>query len=199
MTRHAANFHSRAQAEGFELATEVKLSWLTRNGHAQACVQDTLPGWAIETLDRILAALDGDAKLLADKTRGSMRADFLLNPGEIEVEYDEIQHFTGARLITLELYPENAVLGFDPKEYASIVRSWQAKGDRGFAHKSAAEFPGPNGRARQRAYFDAFRDLAAPFFGNGPLLRIAAPDNDYSTAVQRLAGMLSQLEVKGVS
>ena len=32
---------------------------------------------------------------------------------------------------------------------------------------------------RQRAYFDAFRDRAASFFGNGPVVRIAAPDNNY--------------------
>lgn len=68
----------------------------------------------------------------------------------------------------------------------TLVRRWAPRGDKSFAHKTAAEFPGPAGRQRQRAYFDAFRDLAAPHFDNGPLIRIASPDNDYGAAVTRL-------------
>lgn len=142
-------------------------------------------------LDRILEALDGDRHALAAKTSGSMRADFLLEPQGVVVEYDEAQHFTSARLATLAHYPPQADLGFDPHEYATIVERWRAKGDRGFAHREAAEFPGPSGRMRQRAYFDALRDLVAPHFGHGPILRIPAPANDYDAAVELLSTLIA--------
>jgi len=115
-----------------------------------------------------------------------MTADFLLEPDGVVVEYDEIQHFTTARGTTLALYPAGAPLGFDLAAYAQTVKHWRARGDRGFAHKQAPEFPGVAGRQRQRAYFDALRDLAAPHFDDGPLIRIAAPGNDYAAAVATL-------------
>lgn len=186
MARHASLFHQRAQAAGIDLQPDVAVPWLSRNGHLSAVVRDKLPADARDALDRILDALDGDAAALAAKTRGSSRVDFILQSRGIVVEYDEVQHFTTARLKTLTLYPATALLGFDRADYMALVRRWAPRGDKGFAHKTAAEFPGPAGRQRQRAYFDAFRDLAAPHFGNGPLIRIASPDNDYGAAVARL-------------
>jgi len=164
----------------------VPVAWLTRNGHLSPKVGDKLPADTRDALDRILDALQGDAAALAAKTRGSSRVDFILESRGIVVEYDEVQHFTTARLKSLSLYPATAALGFDRSDYAALVRRWASRGDKGFAHKTAAEFPGPAGRQRQRAYFDAFRDLAAPHFGNGPLIRIASPGNDYGAAVERL-------------
>ncbi len=130
---------------------------------------------------------------MAAKTRGGMTADFVLDPGAIPVEYDEIQHFTTARILALGLYPAQASLSFDPSEYQVIAERWRSKGDKGFAHKEAAEFAGRGGRQRQRAYFDAFRDLAAPYFGSGPVLRIPAPANDYENAVVTLKRMIAAL------
>lgn len=122
-----------------------------------------------------------------------MTADFLVASTELEVEYDEIQHFTTARIATLELYPRDAPLAFAPADYVKVAEQWRARGDKGFAHKQAAEFPGPAGRQRQRAYFDTFRDLAAPHFGNGPVLRIPAPDNNYGPAVEDLLTMIADV------
>ncbi len=186
MARHAAIFHQRAQAAGVELQADVAVAWLTRNGHLSPEVRDKLPAETRDALDRILDALDGDAVALAAKIRGTSRVDFILEPHGIVVEYDEVQHFTTARLETLSLYPATAPLGFDLASYMALVRRWSPRGDKGFAHKTATEFPGPAGRQRQRAYFDAVRDLVAPHFGNGPLIRIASPDNDYGAAVARL-------------
>lgn len=187
MPRHAPLFHAQVAKLGIELQADVKLPWLTRHGHLAPIVQERLPESTLAALDRILGGLAGDAAALAAKIRGSMTADFLLLPGGAQVEYDEVQHFTSARALTLELYPSEAELAFDPAEYAATVARWRAKGDKGFAHKEAAEFPGRGGRQRQRAYFDAFRDLTAAHFGNGPVHRIAAPADDYATAAQRLA------------
>ncbi len=166
------------------------MPWLTRNGHLAPVVHDQVPAETLDVLDRVLEALDGDAVALAAKTRGSSRVDFILEPQGVVVEYDEVQHFTSARLKTLALYPTTAPLGFDRAEYIALVKRWVAQGDRGFAHKAAAEFPGRAGRQRQRAYFDALRDLVAPHFDNGPLIRIASPGNDYGAAVARLRSMI---------
>lgn len=195
MAKHAPLFHAAATEAGLRLEADVKLPWLTRHGHLAPAVQERLPASTVAALDAILAALAGDGAALASKTRGAMTADFLLIPQGIHVEYDELQHFTTARITSLELYPDDAALAFNPADYRTVAERWRQQGDKGFAHKEAAEFPGPRGRQRQRAYFDAFRDLAAPHFGNGPVLRIAAPANDYATAVNDLARMVSGLEI----
>jgi hypothetical protein len=40
-------------------------------------------------------------------------------------------------------------------------------------------------RRAQRAYFDSVRDLAAPVFGNGPVIRVPAADCDGAIAYDR--------------
>lgn len=192
MPKNAPEFARLAATAGIQLQAEVTLPWLTRNGHLKPEVRQGLPPDALSAIERIFAALGGDDKLMAAKTRGSVRADFLL-PSGIQVEYDEVQHFTTARLETLNQYAEDAPLGFDLREYIEITNAWIPKADKAFAHKQAAEFPGERGRQRQRAYFDAFRDIAAPHFGNGPLIRIPGPDNDYESAVQRLGRAISEI------
>lgn len=190
MPKHAPEFARLAATAGIQLKPEVTLPWLTRNGHMKPELREGLPADALSVIERIFAVLGGDDKLMAAKTRGSVRADFLLRSG-IQVEYDEVQHFTTARFETLSIYSESVPLGFDLGEYAEITSAWIPKADKAFAHKQAAEFPGERGRQRQRAYFDAFRDIAAPHFGNGPLIRIPAPDNDYESAVQRLKRVIA--------
>lgn len=199
MATHAPHFHAAATEAGLQLEANVKLPWLTRHGHLAPAVREALPPWATTALDDILDALNGDPTALSAKTRGAMTADFLLLPHGIQVEYDEVQHFTTARITTLDLYPAEVPLSFDPAAYRAIVERWRSQGDKGFAHREAAEFPGRGGRQRQRAYFDAFRDLAATHFGNGPVLRIPAPANDYVAAVRDLARMASALHVAGGS
>jgi hypothetical protein len=52
------------------------------------------------------------------------------------------------------------------------------------APKQTAEFPWPGGRRARRAYFDAVR-VAAPYFGVGPVVRVAAPECNPSLALCR--------------
>ena len=47
------------------------------------------------------------------------------------------------------------------------------------------DFPPSGGRRAQRAYFDSVGDLAAPVFGNGPVIRVPAPDCDGAIAYDR--------------
>ena len=190
LNTNARAFYDAAGALDIELLPDIALPWLTRHGHLHPLVQAGAPAGTLTAMDAILTALGGDAEVLRVKTRGSMQADFLVADSGVHVEYDEVQHFTSARLVTLGLYPLNVALAFEPSAYASIVEKWTSKGDRSFAHKQAAEFAGRGGRQRQRAYFDAFRDLVAPLFGNGPLLRIADPTSDHVSAALKLRALL---------
>lgn len=191
MPRHAPEFQARARASGVDLVADVARDWLTPRGHRHPAVAAKLSETVRAALDAILSALGGDPVALERKRRGSVRVDFMTETGLV-VEYDEVQHFTSARLVTLGLYPPDAPLGFDQAAYASLVEQWRVKGDRAFAHKTASEFPGAAGRQRQRAYFDAFRDLAAPAFEVGALIRISSPDNDYEAGVRRLKVALGE-------
>lgn len=69
------------------------------------------------------------------------------------------RHFTSARLRRLELYLADAPLAFDLDAYQALRRRWRGQADRAFAHRDARGF-GPGGRQRQRADYDALRDLA---------------------------------------
>lgn len=182
MPRHAPEFQARARASGIDLDAEVVRDWLTPRGHRHPAVAAKLSETVRAALDEILSALGGDPVAMENKRRGSMRVDFMTETGLV-VEYDEVQHFTSARLLTLGLCPPGAALGFDVVAYLSPVEQWRVTGDRAFAHRTAAEFPGRGGRQRQRAYIDAFRDLAAPVFEAGPLIRIPCPDGDYAEGV----------------
>lgn len=187
--RAADRFCELVVGRGHALVGATPLPWLTGRGHVE--VEADLPEDVRSSLSRIFALLDGDEDALRRKKARSVAPDFLL--GEAEVEFDEDQHFTIHRLATFALYPQRTRLGFDVGHYAKACLTHAKAAERAFAHKAAAEFPGPAGRARQRAYFDAFRDLAAPTFGNGPVIRVAAPDRDADAAVLEFERRLSQV------
>jgi hypothetical protein len=190
MGRHAVEFSAAAAEVGYHLAPEAKLEWLTPRGHAHPAVEHKLDSTTREALIAMFAALGGNYPMLRAKTRGTTRADFLYL--DHIVEYDERSHFTRWRLLTLDHYPPDAQLAFDIDEYRELIAAHQARGETGFAHKTAAEFPGPAGRARQRAYLDAFRDLAAPELHGTPVLRVACPEEDAVVGVQRFVAVLQR-------
>lgn len=99
------------------------------------------------------------------------------------LEVDELQHFTPYKSIALEAYPIDAELGFDLAEYISLCQRYGmealSKGPLGY-RASKPEFPFEYGRAAQRAYFDAFRDLLAPLHGLRPTLRIPLAADEVS-------------------
>lgn len=184
MRKNAEAFFSLAASSGLTLTPDQRASWLNPRGHASPVVRSEVSRQTQESIRSIFLDLGGDEGILEAKTRGSMTLDFLF--GNQAVEYDEVQHFTRARLMTFRHYPQELETGFSVDEYRRLCSEWRVRGERGFAHKNAAEFPGDGGRMRQRAYFDSFRDLVGPYFGHGPVIRIPAPDDDYVAAVSRL-------------
>ena len=189
MRKHAAAFYAQAVPAGHKLQPDQPLWWLTPRGHVQPKVETALPQEVLSALARIFAELDGDEDGMRAKTRGSMSADFLL--GEHVVEYDERSHFTGSPLATFDHYPDDVALGYNSEDYKRLIVLHRLRGERGFKHKLAAEFPGPGGRMRQRAYFDAFRDLTAPSLQGHPVLRVASPEEDPVVGLQRFEACLA--------
>jgi len=88
---------------------------------------------------------------------------FVTNPGFI-VEFDESQHFTVARKITLENYPEELELGFDRKNWIKLCEKINRKDSD------------PPYRDEQRAWYDTVRDFLPAIRGLNPTIRLFASD-----------------------
>jgi hypothetical protein len=66
--------------------------------------------------------------------------------------------------MTLDLYPRGLPLGFEIEHYRELCRRWKRESDGYYRTKSARGF-GVGGRQKQRAYYDALRDIATPAMG----------------------------------
>jgi hypothetical protein len=160
-------FAEAALADGIVLSGQ-SFPWLSQRGHL------ALPeGPARDALEEIYLALGGDLDTLATARSTALRGDYLHEATGTLIEIDESQHFTSARLASLSHYPADAALGFDLDHYKALCRRHQAQSDRYRAAKEARGF-GRGGRTRQRAYYDALRDLATPAMGQPPLVRVDA-------------------------
>jgi hypothetical protein len=163
-------FAEAAAEDGIELGKQ-SFPWLSERGHLALTETPNVAA----TLERIYRALGGDLDVLATARSVRLRGDFIHVPSGTLIEVDESQHFTSARLTTLDLYPADAACDFDVETYKSLCREWREDGY--YKNKTARGF-GVGGRQRQRAYYDALRDLAAPAMGHPPLIRVDAPLRD---------------------
>lgn len=92
--------------------------------------------------------------------------DIVLEDYKLIIEYDENQHFTKARQISLENYPDNVKLDFSKNEWINACKKLNAKDNN------------PFDRDERRAFYDAVRDIEA--FKNGyKLIRIKHGDVDW--------------------
>ncbi|MDF9276254.1 hypothetical protein P4U43_00430 [Arthrobacter sp. EH-1B-1] len=165
------DFLQAARIAGIDLV-RYKQPWLNQRGHFG------LPDQAesvVGPLDAVFNALGGNAQEQAAKRTTPLPGDFIHPPTGTIIEIDEAQHFTSFRLRTFDFYPDAAPLDFEIGEYRDLCRRLAPKSDKYRAAKTAVGF-GEGGRQRQRAYYDALRDLAAPAMGLPPVIRVAAPD-----------------------
>lgn len=198
MGRTEKEFGRTARDAGYDLRQGERVPWLTVHGHVNRVVVQHAPPEVLAALRRILLVLGGDEERLATKRPGSDPCpDFRLHShggdGRI-LETDEIQHFTTDRLQALKSYPLETRLGYDRREYIALCERWRTRGgDRYRAAKATKEFPRAGGRRAQRAYFDACRDLLAPHFDAGSVIRVPAPECDPGLAFERwrIAGLLA--------
>ena len=140
---------------------------------------------AIEALTAIYARLQGDVSVLrASRENLLLPVDLVHAPSRTLLAIDGPEHLTSSRLLTLDLYPAEAALGFELDEYRELCRAFAPASDALSRGMPAKGF-GFGGVQRERAYQDALRDLATPAMGHPPLLRIAAPDGDGAGAYAR--------------
>lgn len=173
-------FLDAALHEGVELV-RYKQPWLNQRGHFG------LPEEAasvVGPLQEIFLALGGHPGEQSSKRITALRGDFMHLSTRTIIEVDELQHFTSYRLKSFDYYPSEHPVGFKISEYRDLCRRFSSSADKYRQTKTAAAF-GSGGRQRQRAYYDALRDLAVPAMGLPPLLRVAAPEGDGHLAFDR--------------
>jgi len=80
------------------------------------------------------------------------------------LEFDESQHFSRSRLISLSLYPRELSLGFSVSHWQQLCRDIDAVDDT------------PFDRDERRAWYDALRDLLPLVHGFKPTVRLYAEE-----------------------
>lgn len=190
----APAFAEAAAADGLTLAPEQTFDWLTEAGHLGlefVAMERRDPKLrvpvtaAVQALSAMYDRLGGDSAVAKSLRRNLLiTVDLVHQPTGTVIAIDESKHFTSFRAITLDLYPADAVLGFDPDEYRELIRRWSRESDR-YQRSFAAKGFGFGGRQRERAYRDALLDLGAPAMGLPPVVRVVALDGDGTAAYER--------------
>jgi hypothetical protein len=175
-------FAAAAARDGIELVPQ-SVDWLNQRGHL-GLPDDDERRPAREALERIYLALGGDLEVLDGGRLTALPGDFIHERTGTLIEVDESQHFTSFRLATLDLYPGDVALGYDLATYKQLCKKWQNRSDGYYRTKAARGF-GVGGRQKQRAYYDALRDLATPAMGRPALIRIEAAERDPADAYRR--------------
>jgi hypothetical protein len=122
-------------------------------------------GEVLSTIYKSLQDHRGFCKFV--RSKNLPRCDwFVPKPGSI-VEFDESQHFTRCRAITLERYPRNLPLEFDRKLWIALCSRIQARDND------------PKYRDEQRAWYDTLRDFLPTVRGLKPTVRLYAGETQW--------------------
>jgi hypothetical protein len=88
--------------------------------------------------------------------------DYYMPEQKLIVEFDESQHFSRPRLISLSLYPDDLKFGFSLARWKALCRRIDAVDDT------------PTDRDERRAWYDTVRDLVPIIYGFKPTVRLYA-------------------------
>ena len=103
------------------------------------------------------------------------------------IEFDESQHFTAPRALTLSQYPKSLKLGYDRREWFDRSQSLNR-------HDNS-----PPDRDETRAWYDALRDLLPESFGMNPTVRVYAKKiiwcEDHGTTKSTIDEIISGYEM----
>lgn len=88
------------------------------------------------------------------------RCDFFVPDPGFVVEFDESQHFTALRKVSLTDYPDGMKLGFSRQKWIGLCGQINAKDND------------PYFRDEQRAWYDTLRDYMTDIKGFGPTVRL---------------------------
>lgn len=147
------------QGAGYRVTASATFDWLTGRGPLEPEAA-AAPNDVRERLIDLHADLGGDAQKLANKPSRRLPVDFDMG-NRVLMEVDETQHFTSARLRTIDFY-EGLDHDLDLDRYRDLCVRYVSEADAYYRSKQAADFLFPGGRTAHRAYFDAVRDLLAP-------------------------------------
>jgi hypothetical protein len=116
-----------------------------------------------DVLRRIQSGL-GDLRGHRDFIKSALMppCDYFVVDPPFVVEFDENQHFSPARLVTLMNYPEKPAVGFWITRWQNLCREINAQDDT------------PIDRDERRAWYDTLRDLLPPQHGFKPTVRLYA-------------------------
>lgn len=117
-------------------------------------------GIILEQIRNALGNLRGHRDFI--KSAHMPPCDYVITDPPFIVEFDESQHFSQPRLITLANYPENFPVGFSRPRWQELCRSINAKDDM------------PVDRDERRAWYDTLRDLVPVNYGFTPTVRLYA-------------------------
>lgn len=124
-------------------------------------------------IEKIFSTLHGNPNKNQNKLTRTLDCDaFFGRHHNFIFEFDEFQHFSSARLKTLELYPSDLKVNFSINDWKNNCRIYNDKADKYRKSKATTDFNFDGGRTAQRAYLDCFRDLLPHQFGLNPTLRI---------------------------
>lgn len=113
-----------------------------------------------------LMQLQGDTSFA--KKNVVLRCDFVCESKKIIIEYDERQHFSQARYVSLSAYPKDIMLEYDKELWMRACKDIQAKDSS------------PKNRDEIRAFYDSVRDIECAKHGYR-LVRIMHGQFDWSS------------------
>jgi hypothetical protein len=93
--------------------------------------------------------------------------DFYIPNGNFIVEFDESQHFSLPRKLSLEHYPEDIKLSYDKERWIKLCEEILAKDND------------PPYRDEQRAWYDTLKDFVPVLYGLNPTVRLHASDIEW--------------------
>jgi hypothetical protein len=101
------------------------------------------------------------------RTQKLPKADYYLASHRLIVEFDESQHFTKPRFISLSYYPVSLALGYDRHKWMELSNHLNKKDND------------PPYRDEQRAWYDTLRDFSSIILGNQPTVRLYAGERQW--------------------
>ena len=150
--------------------------------------RDTAIGAALESIRSALGDFRGHRDFI--KSPQVPPCDFSVSDPPFILEFDESQHFSRARLVTLISYPKNLPLGFPLARWQELCSVIDARDDE------------PFDRDERRAWYDTLRDLLPVIHGFKPTVRIYAGDFPWcqfdatsATALERMQTILPERPV----
>lgn len=156
--------------DAVHVAEEVAPAWLLRPGRLELGEQ-----WPLA--QRVYGSLTGLVLPEVMPPRERRRLDLVLKSADgtcRAVEFDESQHFTRARAVTLAAYGDGVRVGFDVAAWTKLCEQKAGREPGGgFARPCPPLFPGEGGRHRQRAFRDFLADVLPPHHGWLPTVRIS--------------------------